>query len=50
MILFGDIVGALNKIRETVQNALGPLANISGLTLADIEQFGIDLVFKLPQL
>ena len=47
MILFGDIVGALNKIRETVQNALGPLANISGLTLADIEQFGIDFGIQI---
>ena len=47
MILFGDIVGALNKIRETVQSALGPLANISGLTLADIEQFGIDFGIQI---
>ena len=47
MFLIGDIVGALNKIKETVASALGPLANISSVTLADIEQFGIDFGIQI---
>ena len=47
MFLVGDIQGALEAIKSTIQQALGPLANLNSLTASDFEQYGIDFGIQL---
>ncbi|MBQ9899583.1 MAG: F0F1 ATP synthase subunit B [Acholeplasmatales bacterium] len=47
MFLVGDIAEALVKIRETIQETLGPLYQTTNLTVDRLTQYGIDFGIQI---
>jgi F-type H+-transporting ATPase subunit b len=47
MFLFGDISGALQKIKATIQETLGPLYQTTNLTGDRLTQYGIDFGIQI---
>ena len=47
MFLVGDIAEALVKIRETIQETLGPLYQTTDLTVDRLTQYGIDFGIQI---
>ena len=47
MFLIGDIAEALDKIRTTIQETLGPLYQTSNLTVDRMTQYGIDFGIQI---
>ena len=47
MFLIGDIAEALEKIRTTIQETLGPLYQTSNLTVDRMTQYGIDFGIQI---
>lgn len=47
MFLVGDIADALVKIRETIQETLGPLYQTTNLTVDRLTQYGIDFGIQI---
>ena len=47
MFLIGDIAEALDKIRTTIQETLGPLYKTSNLTVDRMTQYGIDFGIQI---
>jgi F-type H+-transporting ATPase subunit b len=47
MFLFGDISGALEKIKATIQETLGPLYQTTNLTGDRLTQYGIDFGIQI---
>ena len=47
MFLIGNIAEALDKIRATIQETLGPLFNTTNLTVDRLTQYGIDFGIQI---
>ena len=47
MFLIGNIAEALEKIRATIQETLGPLFNTTNLTVDRLTQYGIDFGIQI---